>query len=67
VEGTWEEEKRGRGKRRKNQYGRRWRGCTVVQEIEQSCVAMGDGELEAATRKSQKIGKLPGPNGDDIS
>ena len=42
-------------------YGRRWRRCTEGQEIEQRCVAMGDGELGVATRKSQMPGKQEPP------
>ena len=42
-------------------YGRRWRRCTEGQEIEQSCVAKGDGELGAATRMSQFPGKQVPP------
>ena len=37
-----------------------WR-CTEGQEIEQRCVAMGDGELGVATRKSQTPGKQETP------
>jgi hypothetical protein len=33
--------------------GRRRERCTKGQEIEQRCVAMGDGELRVATRKSK--------------
>jgi hypothetical protein len=33
----------------------------VCQEIEQRCVAMGDGELGVATRKSQMLGKQEDP------
>ena len=43
-------------KRGRIKYGRRWRRCTEGQEIEQRCVAMGDGELGVATRKSQMPG-----------
>ena len=58
-----------RGKRGRTRYGRRQRRCTEGQEIEQRCVAMGDGELEVVTTKSQmqEIKILPGPHGDDIS
>jgi hypothetical protein len=45
------EEKRG-----KIRYGRK-RRCTEGQEIEQRCVAMGDGKLGLATRKYQISGK----------
>jgi hypothetical protein len=50
-------------------YGRRWGRCTKGQEIEQRCVAMGDGELVVATRKSQMPGKQEPPrtHWDDIS
>jgi hypothetical protein len=41
------------GKAKKRiKYGRRWK-CTKGQEIKQKCVAMGDGEVGVATRKSQ--------------
>ena len=55
--------KRGEGgeKRGRIRYGRRWRRCTEGQEIEQRCVAMGDGELGVATRKSQMPGKQEPP------
>jgi hypothetical protein len=33
------------------------RGDTEGHEIEQRCIAMGDGELRVATRKSQMPGK----------
>ena len=61
----WEE--LGRKRRRRGEkgvrirYGRRWRRCTEGQEIEQRCVAMGDGELGVATRKSQMPGKQEPP------
>ena len=42
-------------------YGRRWERCTEGQEIEQRYVAMGDGELGLATRKSQMPGKQEAP------
>jgi hypothetical protein len=52
----------GEGKKRKRiRYGRRWRRCTEGQEIEQRCVAMGEGELGVATRKSQMPGKQEPP------
>ena len=57
-----EEGKRGRGKREgRICYARRWERCTEGQEIEQRCVAMGDGELGVATRKSQMPGKQEPP------
>jgi hypothetical protein len=56
VGGTWEEEKGGR-----ISYGRKWGRCTECQEIEQRCVAMEDGELWVAIRKSQVIGKQKSP------
>ena len=49
------------GKSGRIRYGRRWRRCTEGQEIEQRCVAMGDGELGVATRKSQMPGKQEPP------
>ena len=60
----WEGKKRSRIR-----YGRRWRRCTEGQEIEQRCVAMGDGELGLAIRKSQMPRKQepPGHHRDDIS
>jgi hypothetical protein len=48
------------GERKKSgriKYGRTWRRCIEGQEIEQKCVAMGDGELEVAKRKYQTSGK----------
>jgi hypothetical protein len=48
-------------KRVRIRYGRRWRRCTEGQEIEQRCIAMGDGELGVATRKSQMLGKQEPP------
>ena len=35
--------------------------CAEGQEVEQRCVAMGDGELEVATSKSQVLGKQEFP------
>jgi hypothetical protein len=55
VRGTWEEEKRQRGKRGAESVMREDGG--EGQEIEQRCVALGDGELGVATRKSQILGK----------
>jgi hypothetical protein len=42
-------------------YGRRWGWYAEGQEIEQRCVAMGDGELGVATRKSHMPGKQEPP------
>ena len=39
----------------------RWRRCTEGQGIEQRSVAMGDAEVEVATRKSQMPGKQEPP------
>jgi hypothetical protein len=39
------------GKRGRIRYGRRWRRCTEDQEIEQMCVAMGDGERGGSNQK----------------
>ena len=51
--------KRGRGgKEGKNQV---WEEITEGQEFEQRCVAIGDGELGVATRKSQMLGKKDTP------
>ena len=58
LEGREDREGKKRGRIR---YGRRWRRCTEGQEIEQRCVAMGDGELGVATRKSQMPGKQEPP------
>ena len=60
----WEElgrKREGGGGRGRIRYGKRWRRCTEGQEIEQRCVAMGDGELGVATRKSQMPGKQEPP------
>jgi hypothetical protein len=52
----WEslgEKEEGEGEKRgRIRHGKRWRRCTEGQEIKQSYVAMGNGELEVATRKS---------------
>ena len=72
---TWEEERRRRGI--KGRAGsdvtfpplplhplpsrRRWRRYTEGPQIEQRSVAMGDGELGVATRKSQMLGKQEAP------
>jgi hypothetical protein len=55
-------------KRGRIKYGRRWRRCTEGQEIEQRCIAIGDGEL-VVSRKYQmpKSKSLPGPHRDGIS
>jgi hypothetical protein len=47
-------------------YGRR---CLEGQEIEQRCIAMGDGELGLApgSPRFQESKSLPGPHGDGIS
>jgi hypothetical protein len=48
------------GERKKTgriKYGIIWRRYTEGQEIEQRCLAMGDGGLVVATRKSQMPGK----------
>ena len=45
-------------------YGRRWvwsGGCKESQVIEQRYVAMGDGELGVATKKTQMPGKQEAP------
>jgi hypothetical protein len=42
-------------------YGKSWRRYTESQGIEQRCVAMGDGELGVATRKSQMPGEQEPP------
>jgi hypothetical protein len=47
----------GEGERGRIKYGRRWRRCTEGQEIEQRCVAMGNGELGITTRKSPMPGQ----------
>jgi hypothetical protein len=48
-------------KRGRIRYGRRWRRYTKHQKIEQSCVAMEDGELRVATTKSQMLRKQKPP------
>jgi hypothetical protein len=55
-----------REKVRRNRYGRK---CTEDKEIEQSYVAMSNGELGVANRKCQMPGKQepPGSHGNDIS
>ena len=60
MEGLGERGQRGE-KMSRIRYGRRWRRCTEGQEIEQRCVAMGDGELGVATRKPQMPGKQEAP------
>ena len=47
----------GRGERNRIRYRKRWRRCTEGQEIEQRYIAMRDGKLGVATRKSQMPGK----------
>jgi hypothetical protein len=53
---VWEGKKRSRIR-----YGRIWRRYTEGQEIEQRCVAMGDGEVGVAIRKFQMPGKQEPP------
>jgi hypothetical protein len=57
----WEElgRKKGEGweNRGRIRHGVRRKRCTEDQEIEQRCVAMGDGELGIAPRNSQMPGK----------
>jgi hypothetical protein len=53
-------------KRGRIRYGRRWRRCSEGREIEQKCVAIGNGELGAATRKvpdARKATASQGPMG----
>jgi len=45
----------------RSRCGRRQGRCTEGQQIEQRCVAMQDGELVVATRKSQMPGKQETP------
>ena len=55
---TLEEERRAREKRGgRIGYGRRQMRCTEGLEIELRCVAMREGELGVANRKSQMPGK----------
>jgi hypothetical protein len=54
------EEREGK-KRGRTEYRRRWRSCSEGQETEQKCVAMRDGELGAASSKSQMPGKQEPP------
>jgi hypothetical protein len=60
---TWEERRRGRGKEENNQVSEDMEEMYMEkgQEIEQRCIAMGDGELGVATRKSQMPGKQEPP------
>jgi hypothetical protein len=59
---TWEEERKGRAiNGGRIRCGRRWGKCTEGQEIDQRCVAMGDGELGVSNRKSQMPGKQDAP------
>jgi hypothetical protein len=53
--------RRGGGEEGRIRYGRRWKRCIEIQEIEQRCVAMGDRELWVATRKSQMPGNQEPP------
>jgi hypothetical protein len=39
------------GKKGRIRYGRRWRRCREGQEIEQRCVAMGDGGVGSSNQK----------------
>jgi hypothetical protein len=49
--------RRGGGKKGERiRYGRRWGRYTKGQEIEHKCVAMGDGVLGEANRKSKVSG-----------
>lgn len=51
-------------------YGRRWIRSIEGQEFEERCVAMGEGELGVATRKSLICygpKNFLGPNREDIS
>jgi hypothetical protein len=52
---------REKGDRMRSRYRRRQERSTEGQEIEQGCVAMGDGELGVATRTSQTPGKQEDP------
>lgn len=45
--------RRGGGENRgRIRNGKKWRSCIEGQEIEQMCIALGDGELDLGTRKS---------------
>jgi hypothetical protein len=59
---TWEEERRRRGKREggRIRFRRRQGKCTVVQEIEQRCVAVRDGELWGSHQKVPDARKARG-------
>ena len=54
------EKKEGKGKTESGVEGDEGR-CTEGQEVEQKCVAVGDGDLGLATRKSQIPGKQEAP------
>ena len=62
------EKAQGQKKGAKVRYGRSEGECTEGQDFEQSCVALGNGELGVATRKSWMPGNqmAPGSNRNDI-
>ena len=53
--GTWEEERRGRGKGPESGVGGDWGDVQRIRKLNRGSV--GGGELGLATRKSQKPGK----------
>ena len=62
MEGTRKEQRRGRWKRgARIRCERRQGKCTMGQEIERRCVAMGDGERGVANRKFQMPGNQKAP------
>jgi hypothetical protein len=61
IKGSRGWERFGRKRRGGKERGGDGRKYREGQEIEQRCVAMGDGELEVVTRKSQMPGKQEPP------
>jgi hypothetical protein len=59
--GTWEEEKRERGKRGRIRYWRRLDDIQRVSKVNRGVRQLGNGELGVATRKSQMPGKQKAP------
>jgi hypothetical protein len=54
VKGSWEEEKRGRGKEEKIGYGRRWERYLEGQEIKQSNGGWGTGDINQKIPDTRK-------------
>ena len=60
--GMWEEERKGRKKGGQFRHGKRWGRSTEGQEFERRYVAVGEGELGVAIRKSQMPGTQEVPS-----